>query len=403
MGTALTPPTQSQTPQPPGATEAASVERSRLSKFTKLCKAYAWRLTCVWAWVHLLGFLTTGRDVLLPVERAAAGRIISALSEVGFAPANTSLLGPIFRIAWILTITEYSVLQFIGLAFYILIGPIIVVLALLFRKALGANSLNSATKQDHQVPQKGVSAQVVVISALSAWFLLYGGSNGRMPILLGILVTGILLAMRVYAVLSYTQPAKTKKSSADGFWLRFVLTVAKNDAVKLKNSEFKTPLEAQVARNIEEFMRFFVARIVLFFRGSRGQRRAGLLVLLQYVGNFLLLGVLAILFWALVIKFSLLPETVTFQSAFQASAAHVLPGLAASSLTLPWGLTACISATAWIMFVVYAGPAASAFPALQATYISRMTTYFGTLRGTLSCQNRLIRGLKRAEKRGKAF
>jgi hypothetical protein len=325
--------------------------------------------------------------------------LISFLSRVGFAPVNASLLGPVVRVGWVLAITEFSIFQLIGLAIYILTGPFIAFFAILFRKALRANALNPAVKQDGPTAQKGRSAQFAVLSALAAWFLLYGASARPLPILLGISVTGVLLAMRLYAALSYAQPSEVAKNVEPGFWLKFALSSADTEAKKLKEGGFKTALEVHMARSMQELWRYFVARVLLFFRGGRGQKRAGLLVLFQYVGNFLLLGILAILFWALVIKFAVLPQATTFQAAFQSSASHVLPGLNSAQLSLPWGLTACMSATAWILFVVYAGPAASAFPSLQASYISKMSAYFKTLRSTLSVQNKLIRLLKLQEKK----
>jgi hypothetical protein len=367
------------------------------TRFAKASKRLAWRITCVWCWLHFLGYWMTGQDILLPVERSLGAQIISILSRTGFAPVNGSLLGPILRVGWVLTITEYSVLQLVGLAFYIFLGPLIACFALLFRKALQADASKSSEKPQEKLDQRGRRRQFVVVSVLAAWFLLYGASNSRLPILLGMTVTGFLLALRLYAALSYAQPSESARDWNTGFWPKFVANFAATDAKRLRDGAFKSRLETHLARNIQEFMRYPVGKVLCFFRGARGQRRAGLLVLFQYVGNFLFLGVLAILFWALAIRFALLPQPVAFQAAFQASASRVLPGLGAGELALPWGLTACVSATAWILFVVYAGPAASVFPSLQASYVRRMSGNFGILKSLLSAQNKLIRALKRRE------
>ena len=393
-----------QLPAPPAPSEqspisAATAVSPNISLFTrisKVCKRIAWRLTGFWGWLHLVGYLFTGRDFLIPLERMLGAKLLAFLASIGFAPVNASLLRPVVKIGWVLIITEFSILQVIGLCCYVFFFPITALLALLFRGVALEQTGNQAAKNEEV--GKDTRATSFVLAAFAAWFLLYGASNGRLPIIAGTGIAGLLLITRIQAAMFYAQPAEKSNALFAGRWILFVINFAKQDLEKMKTTQYTSKIQAHSARRVQEFLRWPIARATLFLRGKRGEKRGTLLVLLQYVGNLLLLGLLTIVFWAMVVRFAALPRAVSFQSAFQVGASHILPGLNSVDLGLPWGLMACISATAWVLLVVYAGPAASIFPSLQASYAERTKTYFTVLKRTLHLQSSLIRALRRLEK-----
>jgi hypothetical protein len=97
--------------------------------------------------------------------------------------------------------------------------------------------------------------------------------------------------------------------------------------------------------------------------------------------NLCALGSLAILFWALVIRYSLLPDITGMVPALLASSARVIPGIPESnSLRFPDWIKVATSITAWMIFVLYAGPVASLFPVLQDRFVKQTSNLYGRLR-----------------------
>jgi hypothetical protein len=97
-------------------------------------------------------------------------------------------------------------------------------------------------------------------------------------------------------------------------------------------------------------------------------------VLLRYLLNLFTLAFATILFWALVIRLNAHPFFIGLGQALLASSARVLPGIEIQQgLTLPRWVEAGSSASAWVLFVLYAGPAASIFPLMQQAYVNAMS------------------------------
>lgn len=381
----------------PQSAQAATANASQLTRALKAAKSFAWRVTSLWVWLHFFSALVFGRDTLFQFEHYAGTAFLNFLVSIRFAPVNANLLRPVLKIAWILTITESSPIQMIGLIFYVIFAPFTVVIALAFRGVGSAARPQTAAPKPAETPSS-TKRNLLAMAAGAAWFLLYGASSNRLPILLGAFILGSILILRVRTALTYAQPASKTDNLVGGRWVMFVVNMANSEADKIRENAHNTRVSAQMARGIHERLRWFVGNAVRLVHGRRGRERAALLLLFQYIWNFLMLGVLVTVFWAVVIRYAVLPRVVSLQTAFQASASHVLPGLPSPDLLVPWSLTACISVTAWILFVVYAGPAASVFPSLQAAYADRAVLHLSVLKNVLKLQNRLVRSLRRLEK-----
>jgi hypothetical protein len=97
--------------------------------------------------------------------------------------------------------------------------------------------------------------------------------------------------------------------------------------------------------------------------------------------NLCALGSLAILFWALVIRYSTLPELTSMAPSILESSARVIPGIPEPNLPkFPDWIKVATSITAWMIFVLYAGPVASLFPVLQDRFVKQTSDLYGRLR-----------------------
>jgi ABC-type multidrug transport system fused ATPase/permease subunit len=119
----------------------------------------------------------------------------------------------------------------------------------------------------------------------------------------------------------------------------------------------------------------------IYLHGKAARRRTALLALLRFMFNLALLGALAVLFWALAIKLVLVPAQVPLSQALLASASHAIPGVPDTSvLKIPAFIQTLDALTAWLVFVLYAGPVASLFPAFQEQAIRTSAANYSRLR-----------------------
>lgn len=98
-------------------------------------KAWAWRITASYVWVHLLLSIVSGRDMLAGIERATANKVVTLLASMGFAPTNAAHLPMVFIATWLLFITSLKPLQlFIGLPLYVIFAPLAFLIVTVFQK-----------------------------------------------------------------------------------------------------------------------------------------------------------------------------------------------------------------------------------------------------------------------------
>lgn len=362
-------------------------------------KQVAWRLTGIWCWLHFIVRFIWGRDVFCGFEGALVHELIKGLTTIGFSPGNQTILPSILKIGWLIAISGFSLLELvIVLPLYVITFPIDMLFLLIFHDTLKSQLNQNKTKPGLSPPRsKNAPLTTMGVTAFVGWFLLYGDSDSRLALLIGVLFAGGLFIIRIYAAFAYARPVEGLKSAFIEGCIRFSLQSAQEPLRKLNAGEFKNKIEIQISIKVDQIFYWIILRLTLMARGKRGKGRAALLVLLQYTSNLLLLGAVTILFWALVVRMVVLPESLPLTEALIVSASHVLPGLSPPpEVHISLWVEAFSSISAWILFVIYAGPAASVFPTLQQAYIDMIGGYYKMLRATAVVLKRHIKLLNDA-------
>jgi hypothetical protein len=283
---------------------------------------------------------------------------------------------------WVLLVTSFSWIQIIGLALYVIFWPL--VLFFLFRHGSALKATYEQAMEKAQrlgtLPDRPVGTYFLM-SCLIMWFVLYGDSSLRMPLFTAIILTGLLFTARVYRALAYTALDVPSGRGRIDRYIESVMVQFKKGITSLV--EKKTLDLNSLSASLWGWKLSY--RVLRFFSrwlyGRPARNRAALLVLIKYMFNLCALGSLAILFWALVIRYSLLPDITGMVPALLASSARVIPGIPESnSLRFPDWIKVATSITAWMIFVLYAGPVASLFPVLQDRFVKQTSNLYGRLR-----------------------
>lgn len=362
--------------------------RKRIRKALRIpfaVKQLTWRLTAGWLW--LWGFASIlGLRAHLQMWEDSLFRLLSAwLKHIGFAPSNPTLFNASIKALWLFTISGFSWVQLIGFSLYVATLPFILLVQILLRKRLEPyykirqQSFKKSRKAGVPFPKRSWGFPLLCILLL--WFLLYGQTIARYPLLLGLCLTALLFCSRVGSALTFALPA-------DGItWARIEGMIASarkymsDTSEKVKSGEIldTTSLNATIW-TASFFLRNF-RRWSRWLHGKAARRRMALVVLLRFILNLAALGGISILFWAIAIKFALAPAHVPFSDALLASAARVVPGIPAPvTLNIPAAIQILDSLMAWLIFALYAGPVASLFPAFQEQAIARATANYSRLR-----------------------
>jgi hypothetical protein len=161
-------------------------------------------------------------------------------------------------------------------------------------------------------------------------------------------------------------------------WFTGPIEVVKNvwaeAFVQISDKALKLDNNSAFQRMYLRFIYRILIRAAWVTRGSKGRNRAAIMVLLRYLFNLFTLGFATVLFWALVIRLNTKPTFMGLGQAILTSSARVLPGIEALPPSqLPQWVETGSSASAWILFVLYAGPAASIFPLIQQAYVNAMS------------------------------
>ena len=165
----------------------------------------------------------------------------------------------------------------------------------------------------------------------------------------------------LYQALAYTAPDVPSRRGPIDRYIESVLAQFRKGLTSLaeKKTLDVTTISSVRTWHISYRVLRFLSR---WLYGRPARNRAALFVLIKYMSNLCVLGGLAILFWALVIRYFSLPGVIGMVPALLASSARVIPGIPEPSLLkFPDWIKASTSITAWMIFVLYAGPVASLF------------------------------------------
>jgi hypothetical protein len=143
-----------------------------------------------------------------------------------------------------------------------------------------------------------------------------------------------------------------------------------SDTTRLKPAAKPTVMFGLKAEKFYKWMYFYLA---LLLRGKRGKDRVAMYILAEYVAFLILLAFSAVLFWSLSIRLTGTP-IVSLRDALLLGASHFLPGIVISGTkpALPLWAQLGPALTAWILFVLFVGPAASLLPLRQEVYVKRL-------------------------------
>lgn len=358
----------------PDLTETTPVETTSEPKLVPVkkkkpkIKAYAWRLTASYVWIKLiLGYFLGWQNEINHLEAAVATTVITSLSSagMGFAPIGDVNPATILKLFWFLIITGLRPLQLIGLLLYIASFPFVCLGFLLIAILGGSTEDESEEKEAREVISEQRRRLLLSIVGLSlvCWLLLFGGATTVRQMVPGIILAGTFFILITFRLFQRSRPV------SDTHHFRPLLGLGKTimnlqgqrlEKKYQKRSEMKA--DVLIVRWSEKILR----RLLLLMRGKKGRARVFLFVLGRYVVSLVTVALTAVTFWGIVIK-SVAPAVLPLQLCLQVSISHFLPGIQTPlvPVDLPLWVTIAPSATAWILFVVYIGPASSLLPVWQ--------------------------------------
>jgi len=150
----------------------------------------------------------------------------------------------------------------------------------------------------------------------------------------------------------------------------FAVTMQTN---RLKN-EYEKKKDLVSDAKMITFTRKLFIRLSRLFRGPKAQERISVFVLAEFISSLILVAASAILFWALTLK-AVFPAILSLSSCFQLSLSYFLPGVgtAYTSASIPLWIKVGAAATAWVLLVLYVGPASSLLPDRQRATINGLS------------------------------
>jgi hypothetical protein len=115
-------------------------------------------------------------------------------------------------------------------------------------------------------------------------------------------------------------------------------------------------------------------RFALVMRGQAGKNRLYLLVLADYVFSLLMLGAAAVLFWTMLVKLAAAQGDSSLTAFFRICLSYFLAGIKSpvTEPSLPFWMQIGCSITAFVLFVLFVGAAASLLPYRFSAYAERL-------------------------------
>jgi hypothetical protein len=327
----------------------------------------------------------------------------SALMKLGFAPPNPNIISICVKLLWLFAICAFSLVQAIGFFLYVPFLPLVLLMGVALRKRLEPyrkireESFKASRKSGLLIPKRTWGFPLLCLLLL--WLVLYGKTSAPYPLFLALVLTALLFCSRVARALTFAVPADNNKwariESLSANARKFIARASED----LKSGGSLDKLQLNMAIwNGTFFLRTF--RILSrWLHGKAARRRTALLVLLRFMLNLASLGGISILFWALAIKLVMLPTRTPSLDALLASASCAIPGIPVpSTVKVPALIQTFDSLTAWLVFVLYAGPVASLFPDFQREAITRSAANYAKLRDERKAIYRFLEPLRPLQK-----
>lgn len=344
-------------------------------------KQCAWRVTAAWFWFYGLAVLFGQRALIRGWGHRISAALIHALTGAGFAPSNPLFLSTFFWIFWLFLISGFSWAQVLGFFVYVPFAPLLI----FFRKGrrdykkTRADSFQKLRRQGVVIPRPNIS--FVLVLALVLWFALYGRAQERSPLLIAMLITGILFVVRVNKAIVYASMVDLPSNRWIDNFFRSCQEFVRKSVESIKDGK----VQDLRSLNLLIFLGSWWLRVSRFvsrwFYGKTARRRAALTELIRFMGNLAILGGLSVLFWAFVIKYFAHSPVPGMTDSLLASASRVIPGIPDSSaLRVSPEIQALSSVTAWLIFVLYAGPVASLFPEFREKIVGQTSQKYIQLR-----------------------
>ena len=375
--------------------------RKRLREFVRVpfvAKQFAWRLTAGWFWICAIAMVSGFWGHLSRWEDALFLGLNGALVNFGFTPTSLVTFAICVKLLWLFAICGFSWGQVIGFFLYVPFLPLVLFVRIFQRKRLAPywktrdEAFKASRKSGTPMPKR--TWGLPLFSLLLVWLVLYGRTSAPYPLFLALVLTALLFCSRVGTALTFAVPAG--KSTWDR--IEGMSAAARKFVVSTSESLKSGQILEKWYLNLTVWTSLFILRrfraLSKWQYGKTARRRTALVVLLRFMLNLAALGGISILFWAIAIKFVLAPAHVALLDALLASASRAIPGIPdPTDLKVPAIVQTLDSLTAWLVFVLYAGPVASLFPAFQEQAIARSTANYARLRRERKAMYRYIEPL----------
>ena len=381
--------------------------RKRIRKFLQVpfaAKQFAWRLTAGWFWICAFATIFRFREHLNTWGEAIFSELSGALTNLGFAPSNLKVFSIGVKLLWLFTICGFSWIQVIGFFLYVPLLPLLI-MRFALRKRLRLEPYRKIREETFKASRKSGDPApkrtwgFPLFCLLLLWSVLYGQTSAPYPLFLALVLTALLFCSRVGRALTFAVPAENRR------WIRIESMSAGARKFVARTSEtLKTgQIFEKWQLNVAIWTGSFILRtfrvLSRLLHGKTARRRTALVVLLRFMLNLAALGAISILFWALAIKFVLAPMHVSLLEALLASASSAIPGIPGpSTMKVPAVIQTFDSLTAWLVFVLYAGPVASLFPDFQKQAIERSAANYARLRDERKKMRRILEPLRSLQK-----
>ncbi len=331
-------------------------------------------MTAAYIWLKAIAAFLGWYLVLAQNETNLLNRLIAFLSSIGFAPVNPAFLSVVLKVGWLMLITGFS---FVELGFflfiYVLTLPGWAPIYLIFNRFTDDYEIVGATTENGSGKRKNWRLVFPAVTTLFiAWFLLYGNATTRVQLTPGVVLSGLFFLTLLYRLLLKTTPdGKTEVPILH--WLTILISQSIDQTHQRVKKTYKKKSDVQSDQRTNRFTRKMLIKLTRSMKDPSKQGMVSLYILGEYIGSLVVVGASAILFWTILIKAAVAPE-LSLITSFQISAFHFLPGIQFpnSQIQLPFWSRIGPSATAWVLFVLYLGPASALLPEKQRATIKQV-------------------------------